>query len=91
MIGLIGKKKIAQHARNRTQVVIDYLTENGPTRRSVAIDGIAKLYLERHTKKQSVTLSTTKFRMADHLISMEQAGELIRGPRPQQILSLPQG
>jgi hypothetical protein len=91
MIGSIGKKKIAQHARNRTQVVIDYLTEHGPTRRSIAIEGIARLYLERHTRGGSVTLSTTKFRMADHLITMEKAGELIRGPRPQQILSLPQG
>lgn len=78
------------HEANRDAAVISYLTEHGPTPRKAAVQGIARRYLENYTQGKSASIQTTLFRMTDHMRVMEQAGTLIRGPRPHQILSLPE-
>jgi hypothetical protein len=81
--------KFRKFDQNRTQVVVDYLTEHGPTPRRIAIEAFAQAYWDRHITGHSVSIETTKYRMADHLREMEKSKELLRGPRPKQVLSLP--
>ena len=71
------------------QCCVDWVTKYGPTPRRVALPGIAKLYAERHTVGKGKPNMNIVFRVAENLQQVIIQGRLIRGPRPQQILTLP--
>jgi hypothetical protein len=85
------RNKIAKHKADRNQAVRDYITEHGPTPRRIAIKGIARRYWTDYTNGRSVAIGMTQMRMVEHMAVMEREGTLIRGPRPEQILTLPKG
>lgn len=74
----------------RTATVVEYLTTNGPTPRRAALREMAAYFYEHHTTGKTITLDISSMRLAEHMRDMERDGALIRGPRPHQILSLPE-
>jgi hypothetical protein len=87
------QKRTALHLKvraKRTATVVEYLTTNGPTPRRTALRAMAAYFFEHHSPSKSSTLDYSSMRLAEHMREMERDGALIRGPRPHQILSLPE-
>ena len=87
--GMMHAKRAQQSEINYRQCCVDYIKEHGPTPRRVALPGMAQRYSDNHTTNIHKAPEPIRLRMAVQLQEVERDGLLIKGARPQQILTLP--
>ena len=92
MISIVSLEHVVENVeKRRAGVVRDYLREHGATPYKAAREGMVDLYQARHItggSSGSTSRDTLRLAITPHILEMINKGEIRRGPRPEQILTL---